>query len=269
MQSWTIHQGEALAILREMPDASVDAVISDPPYSSGGATRGDRIRKPSKKYVQSSTKTTRPEFHGDARDQRAFLMWCSLWLSECLRVSKPGAPICVFSDWRQLPTVTDAIQSGGWVWRGVAPWDKGPGARPRVGAFRAQSEFVIWGSNGPLPARAEVGALPGVFRHVVKPRDKLHMTGKPLALMADVVRICPPEGVVLDPFAGSGTTLVAALNSGRSAIGIELSPEYSEIARRRCEAAEEHDGATLFGRRRSGDRALLNRAGEEAVGREQ
>ena len=75
----------------------------------------------------------------------AFLVWCSLWLAECLRVAKPGAPIAVFSDWRQLATMIDAIQCGGFVFRGVMPWDKTEAVRPRMGGFRSQCEYVVWG----------------------------------------------------------------------------------------------------------------------------
>ncbi|MBV9945309.1 MAG: hypothetical protein JOZ69_00490 [Myxococcales bacterium] len=55
-------RGEALAVLQSMPDACVDAVITDPPYSSGGFTRGDRAALTSGQYVQTGTKIRRPEF---------------------------------------------------------------------------------------------------------------------------------------------------------------------------------------------------------------
>ncbi len=238
MSAWEIIEGEALTRLCAMPDESVDAVVTDPPYSSGGAFRGDRTSATSIKYVHTSVKKQRPEFLGDNRDQRAFVLWCTLWLSECYRVAKPGAPIVVFTDWRQLPSTSDAVQAGGWVQRGVIPWDKGLGSRPRIGGFRNQSEFMIWGSKGPLPSRRDVGALPGAYHYSIKHSDKHHIAGKPTALMRDVVKVCPPGGVVLDPFAGSGTTIVAALHEGRRGIGIEMSTDYAAIARDRCAQVE-------------------------------
>jgi site-specific DNA-methyltransferase (adenine-specific) len=233
---WVLHHGDALAVLRSMPDASVDAVITDPPYSSGGFTRGDRSMPPAMKYTMNGTKIARPAFSGDNRDQRSFAYWCALWLGECLRVAKPGAPLCVFTDWRQLPTMTDAVQAGGWVWRGIVVWDKTEACRPAMGRFAAQCEYVVWGTAGPSRDDEEVGCLWGVIREPVRMADKHHVTGKPTAVMQRLVRICPPDGVVLDPFAGSGTTGVAALLEGRTFLGVEVAGEYARIARDRLEA---------------------------------
>src|SRR4051794_29809854 len=95
--------GDCLEVLRTLPDASVDAIVTDPPYSSGGQFRGDRMGSTIDKYVGSDQKAfSRPEFAGDNRDQRAYGYWSALWLSECLRIAKPGAVIALFTDWRQL-----------------------------------------------------------------------------------------------------------------------------------------------------------------------
>jgi site-specific DNA-methyltransferase (adenine-specific) len=240
--SWEIRAGETLALLRDVPDASIDALITDPPYSSGGQFRGDRMQDVHTKYTQSGSGTRdRPEFAGDNRDQRAYAYWCTLWLAECGRALKRGAPVVLFTDWRQLPTTTDLLQAGGLVWRGLAVWDKTEACRPYLGGFRQQCEYLVWGTNGPRNEAecAERGTLPGVLRVPNRRDDKHHVTGKPTELMRQVVRICPPDGLILDPFAGSGTTLVAALAEGRRAIGFERVPEYVQIASDRCRAAEE------------------------------
>lgn len=219
--------GNSIRLLLDLPNECVDAVVTDPPYSSGGQFRGDRTGKTSDKYQSNGTEREYAEFSGDTRDQRAYHYWSTLWLSECWRIAKPGAPICVFTDWRQLPTTTDMLQSGGWVWRGIAVWDKTEAARPQKGRFRNQCEYIVWGSKGDMPI--EGACLPGVFRLPVSARDKLHMTGKPLPIMRSVLAICPPNSVVLDPFFGSGSTGVAALEIGMHYIGMELVPEYYGI----------------------------------------
>jgi len=229
----TIYHGDALAVLQVLPGGAAQALVTDPPYSSGGAFRGDRMADSTSKYVQSGTEIERPDFAGDNRDQRAFAYWCALWLSEGLRVVTVGAPICVFTDWRQLPTTTDALQAGGWVWRGIVVWDKTEAARVQYGRFRAQAEYIVWGSAGPMRSTGE--PLPGVFRYVVRQADKHHITGKPRELMQDILRLADPACTVLDPFIGSGTTLVAAKATGRRAIGIEKVEQYCEIAARRLD----------------------------------
>ena len=81
----TLYGGDALAVLASLPTASVDAVVTDPPYSSGGMMRGDRAQEAThRKY--SGTVTDAGQlvgFSGDSRDQRSYAYWAALWLSEC------------------------------------------------------------------------------------------------------------------------------------------------------------------------------------------
>ncbi|WP_284250379.1 DNA-methyltransferase [Litorihabitans aurantiacus] len=234
----TLWQGDALAVLRDLAPASVDALITDPPYSSGGMIRGDRMVGTGRKYINSdSSNQAIADFTGDSRDQRAYAYWCSLWLSECLRIVKPGGIAVLFTDWRQLPATTDALQAGGWVWRGIVPWYK-PTARPMPGRFTAACEYVVWGSNGPLPVAFDgsMKTFPG-FYQASAPRDREHQTQKPLDVMRSLVKIAPEGSIVLDPFMGSGTTGVAAMNEGRRFVGSELVEEHLQVAERRIRAA--------------------------------
>ncbi len=231
----TMHQGEALATLRTLDDCSVDAILTDPPYSSGGLSASSRQRPPSEKYQQTNKKKRFADFLGDNRDQRSFITWATLWLSEAYRVAKPGTVCMMFTDWRQLPAMTDALQAGGWIWRSIVVWDK-PTARPSKGEFRRQCEFVLIGTKGkfePVHGRC----LPGVFRHsIVSGSKRKHMTEKPVPLLRDLLQISPEGGTVLDPFAGSATTAQACIETGRKFIGVELSDTYFETA---CERLKE------------------------------
>jgi len=223
----TLILGDVLTALDGLPP--VDAVITDPPYSSGGTHTAQRADDPRRKYLQrDSGNRALPTFHGDMRDQRAFTAWGGIWTSKALDVAREGAPIVAFTDWRQLGATTDYVQVGGWVWRGVAVWTK-PAARTQRGRFASAAEYIVWGSKGAMPADRGVPPLKGVFRHP-SPCRRVHVTQKPEGLMADLVEICVPGGVVLDPFMGSGTTGVAALRSGRGFVGVEKSAEFFEIA---------------------------------------
>lgn len=254
---WSVTLGNALALLQAMPDACVDAVITDPPYSSGGQYRGDRMQNTGAKYQQQGQVLQRPDFAGDNRDQRAYLAWCSVWLAECLRVAKPGSPICLFTDWRQLPTTTDALQAGGWVWRGILPWDKTEGARPMVGGFRAQCEYVVWGSAGPMPEDRGVGCLPGFIRAMPRPSEKHHQTGKTPRVMQEVNAITSPGGLILDPFTGGCSTGVAALRGGYRFAGFEITPDYYRVA---CEVMAAEASESTPEDMAAGQRSLFSEA---------
>lgn len=115
-----IHRGDALSVLTTLPDGAVDAVITDPPYNSGGRTATQRRTQSARdKYVSSGAQHQLADFEGDSRDQRGYLAWLTLVLTECYRIAGPGAPLLVFTDWRQLPVTSDALQAAGGTWRGI------------------------------------------------------------------------------------------------------------------------------------------------------
>ncbi|MDQ0472795.1 DNA-methyltransferase [Labrys wisconsinensis] len=227
----TLYLADCLSVIPTL--SLVDAVFADPPYSSGGQFRGDRMSRTTDKYQSSEHRGLYPEFSGDNRDQRAYAYWSALWLGACRQACRPGGLAGLFTDWRQLPTTTDALQSGGWVWRGIAVWDKTEAARPQKGRFRNQCEYLVWGSNGPLPV--EGPCAPGVFRQAITSDSKEHVTAKPVNLMQQLLQLVPAGGIVLDPFMGSGTTGVAAVQSGLGFIGVEIEPTYFDRACRRIE----------------------------------
>ncbi|MEG0334711.1 MAG: DNA methyltransferase [Akkermansia sp.] len=95
---------------------------------------------------------------------------------------------------------SDAIQLSEWTWKNIVTWDKTEACRPKKGLFRNQAEYVLIASKGsPSP-------------------------------------ILPPASNILDPFAGAGSTLIAAHKAGHKSTGIELSPEYFEIAKKRIKS---------------------------------
>lgn len=257
-ESVTLYHGDALRVLDQLPSASVAAIITDPPYSSGGQFRGDRLMDVKTKYVQNDSVSGHAltEFGGDSRDQRSYAYWCSLWLSEALRVTEPGGLLMQFTDWRQLPSTTDAIQAGGWVWRGIVPWYK-PTARPQSGRFTASCEYVAWATAGPRAIDYDDPTFEG-FYQASPPRERDHITQKPLDVMRKLVQIVPAGGVILDPFMGSGTTGVAAVLEGRRFVGIEQVEHFADIARQRITTS-------INGYRPAGDQMVLGVDGGDAA----
>ena len=247
---WTLHTGDCLDVAGTLPDGACDALITDPPYCSGGLHLGSRQQKTRRKYQQNSVRNRRQDFDGDQRDQLAFIAWLTEALRRCARVVRRGGLVAVFSDWRQQGATQTALQAAGFALRGCAVWDKTEGARPVPSRLRNQAEFIHWGSKGDLTASAGIPTQAGVYRHAVRANDKFHLTGKPTEVMRWLVRQVQPGGRILDPFAGSGSTGVAALLEGRSFVGIEQDAHYAQVAGLRLSAAER--GQRLDARRIGG-----------------
>jgi len=218
-----LYRGDCLAVLPTL-DRQFDAILTDPPYCSGGQSKGDRAKSTGAKYLNSNGGAF-PDFAGDAKDQRSYLHWSALWMGLCVDRLAEGGLMVVFSDWRQLPVTTDAMQAAGITWRGIAVWDKTGAARPYKGGFRAQCEYMVWGSKGPLKGETY---SPGLFRVSPTAGGKLHQVGKPQPLMDDLVAACGPR--ILDPFMGSGTTGASALAAGKQFVGIEATQHYFDVA---------------------------------------
>jgi len=230
--SVTLINADCLEALHTL--SGIDAVITDPPYSSGGAFRGDRTQSTVAKYVNTdSVATCRTEFTGDNRDSRSFLAWCALWMTAAHGAAKDGAVFCCFTDWRQLPILTDAVQCGGWVWRNIVTWWK-PGVRMQRGRFSSSAEYVLYCSKG-VPTPGEQSPQNVLSIQPVSGDEKEHVAEKPVDLMAWILGVTPKGATVLDPFMGSGTTGAACIRTGRGFVGIEKDPHYFEIARKRLE----------------------------------
>lgn len=213
--TWTLHLGDCLEYLRTLPNGSVDAVVTDPPYGMG--YRSSMAGKFGDCAIVGDESTF-------ARD--AVLAWAE----------ERGIPSLVFGNWRvPRPAQTLALLT----------WDKGDhvGMGDLSIPWKPNTEEVYVIGKGFYGHRDSSvlrhNAVSPNFQHTQEPRE--HPTQKPVSLMLDLIAKCPP-GTILDPFAGSGTTGVAAIRMGRNFIGCEISPEYHAIATRRLKEAEQADG---------------------------
>lgn len=235
--TFEIIKGDCLEVMRGMADASVDAVVTDPPYSSG--TR----REAQKGIRKSMNRGTDDEkwFGSDSLTTNGFVWLMRSCAVEWNRVLKPCGHALVFIDWRMYPAMAGAIESADLRNSNLLVWDKtyfGMGS-----CFRNQHELVAHFTKGvAVPQRRDVGNVLS-FKPI---RHGDHPTEKPIDLMRKLVSVVtPPGGIVLDPFAGSGSTGAACMMEGFRFVGIELNQEYCEIARKRIEAAKNNHQLTL------------------------
>lgn len=217
----TLHLGDCIEVMRELPDNSVQTVLTDPPYSSGGRRENSRsIRKSMIRGMEDED-----WIRGDAMSTNGFTYLMRMSAIQWRRVLGNGGHVLSFIDWRMAHHVAAAFETADLRQQPTLVWDKtyfGMGA-----IFRNQHEFIIHATVGTPtpPQRRDVGNVIGA-----KPiRKGDHPTEKPGELLEKLLSVvAPPESTVLDPFAGSGSTLIAARNRGLKAIGVEADEAYCE-----------------------------------------
>jgi len=238
----TLMLGDCIERMRELPDASVDLVLTDVPYSSGATREAGRTAY--NKTMTPGTKGGRDQWFGsDSLSTRGFMSLIRSCAVEWQRVLVPGGHLLCSIDWRMEDNLVeavdeehrrelylkagayDSVESADLRRIGPVTWDKTYFGMGQY--FRRQSEFIhhFTKGKGNLPLRRNV---PDIVR-CPPVRMGLHPTEKPDGLLGELITtVCPEGGTVLDCFAGSFSTGVAAVTRGRRFIGIEREQRFFE-----------------------------------------
>ena len=226
--------GDALQECRRLPNESVDVVLTDPPFSSGATREAGKVRKDK---MTRSEDPNRRWFGSDQMTTRGITCLIRDLSVEWFRVLKPGGHVLCFVDWRMLPDFSDAIESADLRKCGIVVWNKNSFGMGRV--FRKQHEMVLHFSRG-TPAVFDRGTPDVISACRVQRKRSIHPTEKPVELLARLIGATSPKGgVVLDPFAGSGSTAVAAASFGADAVLIERDRRYADAIASRLNLAEQ------------------------------
>lgn len=214
--NWQIIEGDCLEALRTIETGSVDAVVTDPPYG---------IDYQSARRIDKATRLEKI-----ANDKLPFI-W---FLHDAFRVLKDGGGLVCFCRWDVQEAFRLAIEWAGFEVKSQAIWDRGNHGMGDLKASFAPQHDVIWfATKGKFqfPGKRPSTIIPSMR---LGGEELLHPNQKPLELMGYLVRaVTPPGGLVLDPFAGSGSTVVAAVRDGFKAIGIEMDPKHAATCRER------------------------------------
>lgn len=221
----TLYHGDAIDVLASL-ECSVDAVVTDPPYASG--TRHEAAKSGSGAMLRAGKFADRP-IDLDQMTTTGFV-WLMRHIGlEAERLLPPGGSLLSFIDWRQWPNLVGALETCNLRVQGMVVWDKG--SMGLGNGFRAQHELVCHAAKG-VPRIADKGVGNVITHGRVEPVD--HPSPKPVPLMAKLIQVVTHPGeLIVDPFAGSGSTLRAAKDLGRRAIGIERDERYCEVIARR------------------------------------
>jgi len=212
--------GDCLDVMKGMPDKSVDAVITDPPYGIDyqSARRSDKS-------------LWKPKI---ANDKEPF----TNWTGDAYRLLKVSGCLYCFYRWDVQDEFYKAINPHMAI-KSQIIWDKViHGMGNLNGEYAPQHENILFAT---MPNFGFPGKRPRtiVKQRRIMPDDLLHPNEKPVPLIGKLILDATnPADTILDPFMGSGTTGVACVQTGRNFIGIEIDETYFKIAERRIKEAQ-------------------------------
>lgn len=233
----TIYHGDCRSVIPALEPETVRLLWTDPPYGHGnqdGDLQAARVRD----GVKGARVREVVPIQNDTQDAMRRVVDEALTLAEPLLI--PDCCCCCCCSGGGGPNVTFAwlanrMDSNGLQFFHAVVWDKSGRGHGLGWRFRRDYEFVMVGHKrgGKLSWTDNDTAVPNIV-HVMPTGNELHPTEKPVALVSHFIELTTNEGdLILDPFMGSGTTLRAAKDAGRRAIGIELEERYCEVAAKR------------------------------------
>lgn len=211
-----LYLGDAVALLRSLPDSCVDLVLTDPPYRviSGGD-------KPAPGYGWRQSVLA-------ANDGKIFKhndVKFSDYVGELYRVLKAGSHCYIMVNNLNLRELLNVAADAGFGFHNLLRWDKNTVNANRW--YMKDCEYICFFYKKPAKAITNAGSKQGFACKTLRGGTKVHPTEKPVELMRHYIEnSSKPGDIVLDPFAGSGSTAVAAKLSGRRFITCELDPHY-------------------------------------------
>ena len=240
---------DALSGLDRIPDASVDLILTDPPYGLGKDYGNDSDKQASAQYLD----------------------WTERWVDLALRKLKPNGSLYIFLTWRYSPEIFVMLKQR-MIMLNEIIWDRRvPSMGGSVRSFTSVHDTIGFFAKAkghyfdldavriPYDAETKKARSRSIFvgakwlelgynpkdvwsvsrLHKEDPERADHPTQKPLEIIERMVRAsCPPGGLILDPFMGSGTTAIAARRCGRHFVGFELNQDYCKIIQSRLASPE-------------------------------
>ena len=219
-----LRHGDCLEIMKDIPDESIDLIVTDPPYKM--TKRG---------------KSCRPNWMPNNMGNNVFdnkLPLPKEWIGECYRVLKQGTHFYTFCNTNDIKEYLIVAEECGFKLHNILIMKKDTGMPNRW--YLKNTELILFFRKGKAKPINNLCSRDWIEVEMpTQKKGKVHITQKPLNIIQEFVANSSQEGeIVLDPFMGSATTGVACVNTNRGFIGIELDDKYFNIAKKRIEEAE-------------------------------
>ena len=220
------------------------------------------------------------KFFDDRQSEQEYWKWLKRVLSEVYRISAEGGSVYFMHREKNTEQVLRTLRETGWTFQNLIIWKKKTSAVPCSFRFSKQYQIIVFATKGrkprvfnrlrinlPVPPDYKHGRPNGVYVTDVwddireltsgyfagsealrdSKGNRLHIQQSPVALLLRIVLSSSlPGDIVLDPFAGSGTTMVVAYQLKRNCIGVEIDPEYVELIKKRLQSIRPADNIMKY-----------------------
>lgn len=221
--NYNIYLGDAIKLFAQIPDETIDCIITDPPYEtiSGGTPDNDCVSRPTGILSKNDGKI----FQHNNID-------ITTWISECYRVLKNNTHIYVMTNFLNLEHYLASIRAVGFDIHNLLVWEKNNATPNRW--YMKNCEYIIFARKGAAKPIFNCGTKTVLqFKNV---KERIHPTEKPLDLLECLItNSTSPNEIILDPFGGSFSTALAAIKTGRQAISFEIDENYYNLGKERLE----------------------------------
>jgi modification methylase len=232
--------GDAVEIMKQIPDAKVDLVITSPPYnlknSTGNGMKDGRGGKWANAALQNGY-----SHHNDCMPHDEYVKWQRECLTEMMRIISEDGAIFYNHKWRVQDSLLQDRQDivGGFPVRQIIIWRRKGGFNFNAGYFLPTYEVIYLIAKSGFKLVQKANAHGDVWEFTQEMKNK-HPAAFPVSLIDRIVTSTDAK-ILLDPFMGSGTTAISAVNFNRSYIGIDISPEYCKMAEERIKNHVSHE----------------------------
>lgn len=227
-----IIQGDCLDVMKKLPDKSIDLIVTSPPYNLKNST-GNGMKDGRGGKWKNAALVKGYSDHNDNMPHDEYVEWQRACLTEMLRLLPEDGAIFYNHKWRVqnglLQDRQDIVK--GFPVRQIIIWKRKGGINFNQGYFLPTYEVIYLIAKKKFKLAPKANAHGDVWEFKQETKNP-HPAPFPLALINRIISSTNAQ-IILDPFIGSGTTAIAALENGRNYLGIELSQEYVEMAKQR------------------------------------